>query len=327
MAYQKGLVATLAELEMFYKDQPVIELMNQTNDVLSDIPWMEANQTDGHVTRIRTGLPEIHWRRLYKGVPPSKASVAQVKEICGMMEAIQNLDVKELELYGDKANAFRLSEGKAFTEAMRQKVAATLFYGDNNVNPDEFNGLAMRFPSKSSPNVVDAGGTTKDKETSIWLIKWGADTVHGIYPKGSTGGLKHESAGPSFVQDTNGNPFRAVSDIYSWNCGLALRDWRAGVRICNIDVTKLGKKKGETGYIDFHSLMIEAKNKMPAYMRAGAIWYCNSSVMTALEQQASDSGNVQLVYGENFKSQPVPIVHGLQVHQCDAIVLTESVLA
>ena len=39
MAYQKGLVATLAELEEFYKGQKagdVLELMNQTNDILTD---------------------------------------------------------------------------------------------------------------------------------------------------------------------------------------------------------------------------------------------------------------------------------------------------
>ena len=62
MAYMKGLVATLAELEDFYKGQPagdILELMNQTNDILSDVQFMESNQSDGHLTRIRTGLPEV----------------------------------------------------------------------------------------------------------------------------------------------------------------------------------------------------------------------------------------------------------------------------
>lgn len=157
MAYQTGLVATLAELEQFYKGQvagDVIELMNQTNDVLDDIPFMESNQSDGHLTRIRTGLPEVYWRRLYKGVDPSKGTYAQVKETCGMLESLLELDVAETELYGDKAKAFRLSEQLAFTEAMRQKVATTLFYGNNTANPDEFNGFAMRYPSKRAPTLL-----------------------------------------------------------------------------------------------------------------------------------------------------------------------------
>lgn len=74
---------------------------------------------------------------------------------------------------------------------MRQKVAATMFYGDSNRNPDEFNGLAMRYPSKTSPDVIDAGGTG-NASTSMYLTCWGANTAHGLYPKGSTGGLSNE---------------------------------------------------------------------------------------------------------------------------------------
>ena len=40
MSYNKGIVATLAELEDFYKGQKagdIIELMNQSNDILMDM--------------------------------------------------------------------------------------------------------------------------------------------------------------------------------------------------------------------------------------------------------------------------------------------------
>ena len=73
-----GLTATLADMQQFYADNdkigPIVELLNKTNDILDDIPWMEANQTDGHITRIRTGLPEVYWRRLYQGTPPAKSA-------------------------------------------------------------------------------------------------------------------------------------------------------------------------------------------------------------------------------------------------------------
>lgn len=63
MSYNKGIVATLPELEQFYKGKKagdIIELMNQTNDIITDIPFMESNHSDGHLTRIRTGLPEVY---------------------------------------------------------------------------------------------------------------------------------------------------------------------------------------------------------------------------------------------------------------------------
>ena len=330
MAYQKGLVATLAELENFYKGQKagdIIELMNQSNDILSDVQWMESNQTDGHLTRVRTGLPEVYWRRLYKGTPVSKSQWAQVKEACGMLEALMELDVAEIELYGDKAKAFRLSEGLAFAESMRQKVAATLFYGDSDKNPDEFKGFAARYPAADAPNVINAGGSTANKETSMYLVCWGANTVHGLYPKGSTGGLKSEDLGRYMTTDGNGNKFQVVGDKYTWRCGLTVRDWRACVRICNLDTSKLTLRKGESGFIDLQALTIKAKNLMPQAMRDKAIWYCNQDVLTALELQATDAGNVHLVYGEYFASKSVPNLHGRPIRQCDALLSTEAVVA
>ena len=330
MSYKKGLVATLAELEDFYKGQPageVIELMNQSNDILSDVQWMESNQSDGHLTRIRTGLPEVYWRRLYKGTPPSKSEWAQVKETCGMLEALQELDVAEVELYGDKARAFRLSEAKAFSEAMRQKVATTLFYGDNSTVPDEFNGFEKRYPGISSPHVINAAGSTSNKMTSMYLVCWGADTVHGLYPKGSSGGLQKEDLGKYMTTDASGNKFQVYGDKYNWRCGLAVRDWRAVVRICNIDTTKLTVRKGQTGWVDLQALTIKAKNMMPPQMRSKAIWYCNQDVLTALEMQSIDYGTVHLTYGEFFDSKSVPALHGRPIRQCDVLKSTEAVLS
>lgn len=326
MAYMKGLVATLAELEDFYKGQPagdILELMNQTNDILSDVQFMESNQSDGHLTRIRTGLPEVYWRRLYRGTPPSKSQWAQVKEATGMLEARMELDVKELELYGDKARAFRLSEGKAFAEAMRQKVARTLFYGDSNRNPDEFNGLAMRYPASDAENVLDAGGRDGGC-TSLWLVSWGPQSVHGIYPKGSRGGLSHEDLKTYMAQDENGRKYQVTGDKYNWRCGLAIRDWRGVVRIANVPVAALGKRKGEEGFVDLQKLTIEAKNRMPQHLRQKAVWYANADVLTALELQNSDAGQVQLHYGEFFDAKAVPVLHGRPVRQCDAIASDEA---
>ena len=229
-----GFVVSLAEMEQFYrggKAGQIIELMNKTNDIMDDVLWMESNQSDGHLTRIRTGLPEVYWRRLYQGTPPSKSQWSQVKEGCGILEAIMELDVEELRLYGSRDKSFRMSEGVAFAEAMRQKVAATLFYGDSNLNPDEFNGLSMRYPARDANNVLDAGGRDEAGCTSLWLISWGAQAVHGIYPKGSSGGLSHEDLRTYMAQDPDGRKYQVVGDKYNWRCGLAVRDWRGVVRV------------------------------------------------------------------------------------------------
>ena len=129
------------------------------------------------------------------------------------------------------------------------------------------------------------------------------------------------------TMDEDGKKFQCVGDLYTWKCGLAVRDWRAVVRICNLDTSKLTLRKGEEGFVDLQGLTIKAKNMMPQNLRDKAIWYCNQDVLTALELQATDAGNVHLVYGEYFSSKAVPNLHGRPIRQCDALLSTEAVLS
>ena len=85
-------------------------------------------------------------------------------------------------------------------------------------------------------------------------------------------------------------------------------------------------RRGEAGFLDLQGLTIRAKNMMPQNMRDKAIWYCNQDVLTALELQATDAGNVHLVYGEFFASKAVPNLHGRPIRQCDVISSTEAAL-
>lgn len=82
-----------------------------------------------------------------------------------------------------------------------------------------------------------------------------------------------------------------------------VRDWRGVVRVANLPVKDLGKRKGQNGFIDLQKLTIEAKNRMPQHLRQKAVWYANADVLTALELQNSDAGNVQLQYGEFFDAK------------------------
>ena len=323
------LVRTLAEWGAFFgadgKPYDVIDLMGQDNSINDDCLYMEANGKDGHTTAIMNGLPTISFARLYKGTPVSKSARTQIKDACAMMEGRNEIDVRLLRLNAENAAAYRASEAKAFTEALMQQHATSIFYGDADADPDQFFGLNVRYPLTTSPNVVTAGGTGSTC-TDIWGIVWGSNEVHGIFPKGSKAGLTMQSLPEYDAFDGDTNRYRAVGDLFQWNVGLTVRDWRCVVRICNIDVTKLGLAKGATGFVDLHRLTIQAKNKVPTSKRGRMIWYCNQDVLTALELQASDAGNVQLTYGELFDSKQVPYLHGRPVRQCDAILSTQTAL-
>ncbi|WP_027859248.1 major capsid protein [Marinobacterium jannaschii] len=316
-------VRTLAEWGQFLDPEKkgvanIIELLDQDNAILDDIKWMEGNEMNGNTTTIRTGLPKPTWRKLYKGVPPSKSKVGKVTDTCGMMEDRSEID-KDLYVLNGASTEYRLQESRAHTEGMNQELATMVFYGDTNTHPERFMGLAPRYAFKDAPNVVDAGGTG-NACTSIWLVVWGDDAACGIFPKGSKAGLEHQDLGEYDAFDGDGNRFRAVGDLYKWKPGLTIKDWRCIVRIANIDTDNITAA-------DLQKLMIQAKNKIPAAKRARAIWYCNETVMTALEIASTDKNNVHLRYGEYLDSKEILKAHGKPVRQCDAILNTEAALS
>jgi len=115
----------------------IIELQNETNEILTDMVCKEGNLMTGHKTTVRTGLPSSTWRLLNYGVQPSKSQSTPVTDVTGMLEAYAEID-KELADLNGNASAFRLTEDRAFLESMNQEMAETLFYGNVAVDPEKF---------------------------------------------------------------------------------------------------------------------------------------------------------------------------------------------
>lgn len=273
----------------------VIELLNQSNEILREMPWMEGNLPTGHRSTVRTGLPTPTWRKLYQGVQPSKSTRAQVDDTCGMLEARNEVDVDLVTLNGSTAT-FRLSEAQAEVEGMNQALAQTIFYGDQSVNPERFTGLAPRYSSltaTSGANIVDGGGTGSDN-TSVWLIVWSENTVTGIFPKGTKAGLDHKDLGEIDAFDNTQTPpgrYRAFADLWKWKCGLTVRDWRYAVRIANIDISDLTGQTGtqaSTAATALMKLMIRAMARIPQMGMGTAVFYANRTVKEWLSIAALD---------------------------------------
>jgi hypothetical protein len=225
-------------------------------------------------------------------VPASKSTRAQVDDAIGMLEARSEVD-KDLANLNGNSDAFRLSEGMAFVEAMNQTFAETLIYGNTAVNPERFTGLAARYSSLSAgngANIVDAGGTGSDN-TSIWLVVWGENTITGIYPKGS-----HRRPGPPGpgrdrrLRRVN-NRYRALAELWKWKGGLTLRDWRYVVRIANINVSDLVGQTGtqaSTAATAIMKLMVKAMARIPFMGMGTPVFYAGRTVKEMLAIAALD---------------------------------------
>ncbi len=308
----------------------VVELLAQTNEAIRDMGWVEGNLPTGHRTTVRTGLPQGTWRRLNYGVQPEKSTTVQVQDTCGMLEAYAEVDKALADLNGNSA-AWRLSEDSAFVEGVSQSFAKTLFYGDTAVNPERFMGLAPRYSqiagAENGRNIIDAAGAGADN-TSIWLVVWGPATVHGIYPKGSSAGLKTQDLGEQTLTDAAGGRYQGYRSHYKWDCGLTLRDWRYVVRVANVKTGDLIAGTGTQapdafGLSPLINQLIAAKNRIPSVGRGRAVIYCNPTVREALDKMALKASNSTLSIREAAGQFETSFL-GMPIRTVDAILNTEA---
>ncbi|RZN40402.1 hypothetical protein FEK48_13185 [Escherichia sp. E2593] len=322
----KGLTAlTLADwgkrVDPNGKIDKIIELLSQTNPILEDMLIVEGNLPTGHRTTVRSGLPSATWRLLNYGVQPSKSTTVQVTDSIGMLEAYAEVDKSLADLNGNTSE-FRLSEDRAFLEAMNQQMETTLFYGDTSINPQQFMGLSSRYSSKSAgngQNIIDAGGTGTDN-TSIWLVVWGENTVHGTFPKGQKAGLQMVDKGQQTLRDANNNPYEGYRTHYKWDNGLTLRDWRYVVRIANIDVSDLSVPASAANIV---TQMVKALHRVPNLKMGRAAFYMNRTVGQALDLQSLDKASLALSVKET-EGDWWTAFRGIPIRETDAILETEA---
>ncbi len=301
----------------------VVEMINETNEVVDDLVMIEANGTTAHKTTIRSGLPEATWRMFYQGVQPSKSTVLTISDTIGMLEAYAETDKALCDLNGNSA-AWRMSEERAFLESMAQEMARALFYGSQAQNGAAFNGLAPRFSdlhAENARNIVDGGGTGADN-TSIWLVVWGANTCHGIYPKGTQAGLQHRDLGEVTLYDENNGRYQGYRSHYKWDLGLSVRDWRYVVRIANVDVKKL-TKDGTAG-ADLIDLMTQAVELIPNLNVGKAVFYCNREICSILRRQIVNKVVGSTLTMEEVAGKKVVAFDGIPVRICDQLLSTEE---
>lgn len=284
----------------------VAELLNQSNELLPYMNFIEGNLPTGHKGVVRTSLPAVTLRSFYKGVKVSKSGRATIEDVCAMAEGRNEIDKDLADLNGN-TSAYRLSEGLAFVESMNQKFANQMVYGDTSVNPDGVLGLTPRYNSlsasvPSSANIIDAGGSGSDN-TSVWLVVWGENTVTGVYPKGSEAGLVQQDLGEIDAFDENGDRFRAYAELWKWKFGMHVKDWRYAVRIANIDVSDLSGQTGTqaiTAATWLNKLMIKSLARIPSMGMGTATFLASRTVKEMLSIGALDKSQNALSFTEGL---------------------------
>ena len=313
----------------------IAEVLQEYNDILDDIPWIEGNLPTGHLSVVRTSKPAGTWRSLNAGIAATKSTVGQITNTCGMLEALSHIDC-DLAMLNGNTEAFRFSQDKGFIEGISDTMSDTLIYGNVSTNPEQFDGLASRYFTlgttyTTSSQVIDGGGTASDN-TSIWLVGWAPNKAYGIYPKGSKAGLIHEDDGKITISDpnTSGSFMKVYQSRFQWKAGIAIDDYRYVVRICNIDVSALLTASDSTDTsANIVKLMVQALGKLPPRAGVRPVFYMNETVQSMLAVKLLDKSNVWLSMGEIkgtpvFRPNGVLTFQGVPCRRIDSILSTET---
>lgn len=319
----------------------VVELLKQNNPILDDAIATECNMQATHRTMTRTGYPSVAWGRLYQGVPQSKATMQQVDDTTGFLEARSEIDTRLLKLAPDPAKA-RLVDSAPFLEAMNQEMATGIFYHDTATTPEKFKGLAARLstyntnaPDPRKPNVANQvihGGGVGSDNTSIYFVTWADHAATLLYPKGTKAGVSVMDKGEESVKDGNGNTFYAKVTAFEWHIGMSLKDYRYCARVANIDVSDM-----LAGSVDLWALLRKAYYRLYQVYGVGAMGgktaiYMNRQVLEILDAQSTD--RALLAANPNYTGLGQAQVEGriirtyrdIPIRMTDAILNTEALV-
>jgi hypothetical protein len=270
------------------------------------------------------------WSRLYQGIVPSKSTTQQVDDTAGRFEMRSEIDLRALKIQRSP-EGYIANEQLPFFEAMNQQIASNLIYNDTALNPDRFLGFAPRYPTSTTANVINAGGSG-NYCTSVWLVCWGPNSCFSFTPENVPGGLIVVDRGEEAVRDIAAGAAAKASGTYyarvhtyEWNIGLCVRDWRYIVRLCNVNMAS-----GATTGIFTLDMLIDMLGALPAWRTMGAeagrpCFYMHKSLWTQLMKLAVNKVNAALTW-ENVLGHPTLMFWGFPIRQVDQVLLTEAAI-
>lgn len=314
----------------------VSKILDQSNELNQYAPNVEANGVFTHTETIEAGLPEVYYISINQGAPPSKAVTAQVTEGLSVLTG-RSIVHRELVIDPKKRAAMRAYQADRTIAAMGQKDGSTSIYGNPKVDSKQYAGLAIRyatFAEANAQNIINGGGS--DDLTSIYLLGLHPETIFFLYPAGAskTMGIDRHDYGMRSIQDPNGSAgsyMDVYEETFALRRGLCVKNWRYGVRICNVDTGDLIATSGTqatSAATNIVRLMARAREKPPREGGAGVrwVWLMNKTVMTGLQLLAMEKQSNVLTIEQGVDSFRMR-AFGYPIACMDQILNTEAAVA
>jgi hypothetical protein len=265
-------------------------------------------------TLLRTAFPDVGFRAANGSTTAGKSSYENRLVECFILSSLITADKAVAKAHEDGENEFKANEIIGVGRQAMIEVGKQVFYGTNTT----FGGDSLGFPGllqchDATNMVVDAGGTTDNVASSVYIVCFGDQDVKMVYGGNTTLELSDWTE-----QVISGVP-SFVSDLTAW-IGLQVVNPNSVVRIKKL-TTDSGK-----GLTD--SVLADAFAKFPVDKRPDAI-FMNRRSRAQLQKSrtvtlfggpgnSKPSGSVEVVAPTPTSYEGVPIV------TTDNIISTET---
>ena len=301
----------------------IVELLSVTNEMLLDAPMQQAHDGTVNTTVVRTALPHGTKRVYNQGVGVGASQTDTIHDVCAQVAIYSEVDKDLVDNSPNKGETL-MNEQIAFIEGLSQDMADDIFYGNHSADPASIDGFATRRAKLEAKKCISMGGTTANKQTSIYLVKWGPNNVRFIYPRGASGlGVNVVDKGVQTVTAPDGNgKMEAYQTYFKVDYGIAIKNPQALIRICNIDMDDDLTDAEAQALI---KKILQAKAYLPQGDGTVSI-LCNADIMSVFDQATISKSNV--VYtAEDPWGRPNNMLRDMRIRRCDAILNTEAVVS
>lgn len=242
------------------------------SDVLNQAPVLAALAADTcpettHYYTKQTAAPTVGFRAVSDGRENSKSVDTQVSVLLKILDGSFAVDVALADGYKDGADAYIAKEGARHLQAALFAAEQQLWYGQAAV-AGGFVGFGDEtdLDKKDDTNVIDAGGTTANTASSVWLIRSTGDNNGASIIAGKSGNIAVGDTSIVRVEGATTGTYPAYyTPVTGW-MGLQRGGKWSVVRICNLTNDS---GKGLTDTLIAKALELFPATGMPTIIAAG----------------------------------------------------------
>jgi len=305
-----------------------IDTISQENRIWEDIVLVPCNNGKFHEDRLIATRPSGTERAINEGITQEASTTQTITEPTCMLAALSRVD--EAVIKGNMAA--RADEDAEFVKGMMETVVSRLFDGARSTDLRRINGIHNRTNYNSLTNTTktvfdNAGGAASGtaNKTSMYFFQWGLKKLYLIYPEGDeraqgNGPIKVTDYGKSIIDQagTSGaKHYPAWQSWFNFDFGLFIADYRCIKRVVNISTSNID---GVNDFSIDENALIDAQSELE-YGGAGAVIYCNKTVLAQIRKRANEKGNAFYTQteGEGPFARSVTYWDGIPIKRVDAI--------